>query len=148
MKTHYSIFAVAWIQFHEVQRNWNWFWKVQSIFIPHNFHVRKEYDLHHPKPDLASLDGKSTTINTCFLSIFLLSTLFTLQCTTYLCCKRESKHGHTMAPPPPSTKSWQNLTRTRDTLAKKLSTDSWSLCTSFQCNDQEKEQVITKIIHL
>jgi hypothetical protein len=25
----------------------------------------------------------------------------------------------TMAPPPPSTKSWQNMTRTRETLAKK-----------------------------
>jgi hypothetical protein len=47
------------------------FWKVQSIFISHNFHVRKEYDLHHPKPDLAILDGTTTTINSCFFSIFI-----------------------------------------------------------------------------
>ncbi len=50
VKTHYSIFAIARIQF----------WKVQSIFISHIFHVRKEYDLHHPKLALASLDGATT----------------------------------------------------------------------------------------
>ncbi len=57
VKTHYSIFAVAWIWFWKVRSIQIWFQKVQSIFISHNFHVRKEYDLHHPKPDLASLDG-------------------------------------------------------------------------------------------
>ncbi len=31
--------------------------KVQSIFISHNFHLRKEYDPHHLKPPPASLDG-------------------------------------------------------------------------------------------
>ncbi len=50
MKTHYAIFAVARIQFR----------RVQSVFISHNFHVRKEYDLHHPKSPPASSDGATT----------------------------------------------------------------------------------------
>jgi hypothetical protein len=64
MKTHYSIFAVAQIRF----------WNVQSIFISHYFHVRKKYDLHHPKPDLATSDGTTTTINTCFFIKYFLFT--------------------------------------------------------------------------
>jgi hypothetical protein len=50
VKIHYAIFAVALIQFQ----------KGQSIFMSHNFHVRKEYDSHHLKPPLASLDGATT----------------------------------------------------------------------------------------
>jgi hypothetical protein len=43
--------------------------------------VRKEYDLHHPKPDLDSLDGMATTINTCFVLKYF---LFTKETTTIL----------------------------------------------------------------
>jgi hypothetical protein len=69
VKTHYSVFAVTRIRFWKVRSTQIWFWKVQSIFISHIFHVRIEYDLHHPKPDLATLDGTATTtINTCFFS--------------------------------------------------------------------------------
>ncbi len=71
VKTHYSIFAVARIWFWKVQSTQIWFWKMQSIFTSHNFHVRKEYDLHLPKPDLATLDGMTTTINIFFL-VFLI----------------------------------------------------------------------------
>jgi hypothetical protein len=49
---------------------------MQSVFIPHNFHVRKEYALHHLKPLLASLDGATTDSyhrEYIFLSIFFLS---------------------------------------------------------------------------
>ncbi len=37
-------------------------------FISQNFHVRKEYDSFHSKPDLATLDGMTTIINTCFFT--------------------------------------------------------------------------------
>ncbi len=52
----------------------------------------------------------------------------------------------TMAPPPPSTKSRQDMMRTRDTLETKISTDSWDWYTLIGCNGQEKEQVITQKI--
>ncbi len=68
VKTHYSIFVVARIRFWKVQSTRIRFWKVRSIFISHNFCVRKEYDSHLPKPDLATLDGMTTTINICFFS--------------------------------------------------------------------------------
>jgi hypothetical protein len=56
VKTHYVIYAVAWI----------WFWKVQRIFISHNFHKRKEFDSHHLKLPQASLDVATTNnYNTC-----------------------------------------------------------------------------------
>jgi hypothetical protein len=71
VETHHSIFAVLWIQFWKVQSTWIRFQKVQRIFFSHNFHVRKEYYLHHPKPDLANLDGTATTIYICFLKYFL-----------------------------------------------------------------------------
>jgi hypothetical protein len=77
----------------------------------HNFHVRKEYHaLHHPKPDLATLDGTTATINTFFSQgfFYLPSKLPTL-------CAQPTYDMATMAPPPPSTKSWQNMTRTRET---------------------------------
>jgi hypothetical protein len=63
-------FAIAWIRFQVVQ----------SIFVCHNFHVRKECNLHHPKLDLATFDGTTTTTNTCFFLNFfyLLSKLPTL----------------------------------------------------------------------
>ncbi len=66
MKTCYSIFAITSIRFWRVRSTWIQFLKVQSIFISHNFYVRREYDLHHPKPDLASLDGTTSTIDTWF----------------------------------------------------------------------------------
>jgi hypothetical protein len=118
-KTHY------WIRFWKVQNTRIRFWKVQSIFISHNHHVKKEYDSHLPKPDLATLDGMTTTINIFFfLSIlYLLCKLPTLLCATYPCCKRVNMA--TMAPPPPSTKSWQNMTNSRDITTKKISADSW-----------------------
>ncbi len=56
MKTDYAIFAIALIRF----------WKVQSIFISYNFHGRKEYDLHHPKPPPASSDGATMNYNNRF----------------------------------------------------------------------------------
>jgi hypothetical protein len=77
----FSIFAVARIWFRKVQSKRIRIWKVQSIFISHNFHVRKEYDLHHPKPDLATFNATTTTVYIFFffLSIFyLLSVLSTL----------------------------------------------------------------------
>jgi hypothetical protein len=46
VKTHCAVFAVAWIRI----------WKVQTMLFS-QFHVRKEYDLHHPKLPPASLDG-------------------------------------------------------------------------------------------
>ena len=49
---------------------------VQSTFISHKFHVRKEYASHHPKPPPASLDGATTNYYHrvyFFLSIFFLS---------------------------------------------------------------------------
>jgi hypothetical protein len=61
VKTHYSSFAIAQIWFWKVQSTSIWFWQVQSIFISHNFHVRKEYESHHPKQDLATLDDTTTT---------------------------------------------------------------------------------------
>jgi hypothetical protein len=64
VKTHYSNFSVARIKFWKVRSTRIWFRRVQSIFISHNAHVRKEYDSHHPKPDLATSDGTTTTINT------------------------------------------------------------------------------------
>ncbi len=132
VKTHYSIFAIARIQFQKVQSTRIQLWKVQRIFISHNFHVRKGYDLHHLKPDLATWEGTTTTINTCFfLTIFyLLSKLHTQRCATYLCCKRERVNIATMAPPPSSTISWHNRMRIRDTSAKKKA-DSWDRCASF-----------------
>jgi hypothetical protein len=72
VKTHFSFFAFARIRFWKVQNTQIWFREVQSIFISQNFHVRKEYDSHHPKPDLATLDGMSTTINTCFFKVFFI----------------------------------------------------------------------------
>jgi hypothetical protein len=47
---------------------------VQSIFISLNFHVRKEYALHPPKPSPAYFDGVTTVLLTLviFLSIFYL----------------------------------------------------------------------------
>ncbi len=44
---------------------------------------------------------------------------------------RERVYMATMAPPPPSTKSWQNMMNTRDTLVKKISADSWGKCALF-----------------
>ncbi len=46
--------------------------KVRIIFISHNFHVRKEYELQHPKPDLATLYFTTTTITTCFFLKYFL----------------------------------------------------------------------------
>jgi hypothetical protein len=69
VKTHYSIFAVAQIQFC----------KVQSIFISHSFYVRKEYDLHHLKLPPASLDGTTTNYyNRCvfFLKCFYFRSIY------------------------------------------------------------------------
>jgi hypothetical protein len=73
VKTHYSIFAVALIRFWKVRSTRIQFKKVQSIFISHYFHVKKEYNSHLPKPDLATLNGMTTTINICFffLSFFI-----------------------------------------------------------------------------
>ncbi len=74
MKTCYSIFAATRIRFWKVQSTRIWFQKVQSIFIFHNFYVKKEYDLHHLKPDLATLDGTTTTISKCFILKYFLFT--------------------------------------------------------------------------
>jgi hypothetical protein len=75
VKTNYSIFAVARIRFRKVQSTRIRFRKVQSIYISHIFHVRKEYDLHLLKPDLANLNGMTTTINnTCFFLKYFLFT--------------------------------------------------------------------------
>ncbi len=63
-KLKICFFAIAQIRF----------WMVQSIFASHNFHVRKEYALHRPKPDLPTLDGTTTTINTCFFLKYFLFT--------------------------------------------------------------------------
>ncbi len=64
--------SIARIWFWKVQSTQIRFWMMQSIFISHNFHVRKEKNLHHPKPDLATLDGSTTTIKACILSqVFL-----------------------------------------------------------------------------
>ncbi len=41
-------------------------------------------------------------------------------------------------PPPPHPKSCQNMTRTWETLAKRILMSSWGQCASFQCNGQEK----------
>jgi hypothetical protein len=74
--------------------------------------VRKEYDLHHLKPYLATSDVTTTTINTCFfLKYFYMRNLPVPA--------RERVNMAIMALSPSSTKSWQNMTSTRDTLAKK-----------------------------
>jgi hypothetical protein len=96
VKTHYSIFAVAQI----------WFWSVQSIFISHNFHVRKEYDLRHPKLPLASLDGATTNYyNSCLFFptyFYFLSIFYYYQWFTYINEQPLTYHVNmaTMAPPP------------------------------------------------
>jgi hypothetical protein len=38
------------------------------------FSSEKKYDLQHPKPDLASLDGTTSTVNICLFSIIFLFT--------------------------------------------------------------------------
>ncbi len=125
VKTQSSIFAIAQIWFLKVRSTPIWFQKVQSIFISHNFHLRKEYDSHHPKPDLATSDGMTSTINTCFLIKFIYQVNYLLYDAQLTYTARERVNMATMAPPPPSTKSWQNMTRTRGTLAEKISADSW-----------------------
>jgi hypothetical protein len=74
VKSYHSIFVNAWIWFWKMQSTLIRFRNVRSTFISHNFHVRKEYDLHHLKPDLASLDGMTTTINICFFLKYFLFT--------------------------------------------------------------------------
>ncbi len=74
VKSYHSFFADARIWFRKMQSTLIRFWNVQSTLISHNFHVRKEYDLHHLKPDLASLDGTTTTINICFFLKYFLFT--------------------------------------------------------------------------
>jgi hypothetical protein len=55
--------------------------------------VRKEYDSHYPKPDLATLDGMTTTINTWFFLRYFLFTKAVISLPQYAdtqMCKRRS----------------------------------------------------------